>query len=115
MLHGELGAGKTTFVQGFVKGLGITERIISPTFIIMRRYGYDKKFLYHIDLYRIETLHDIEGLGIQELFDDTSNPFILIEWPEKLEKLPKKYWDVRCEVQDNGEHSFNINQIKAQL
>lgn len=82
-LYGELGSGKTTFVQGLAKELGIDQRIVSPTFIIMR--SYDKNF-YHVDLYRTETGKDIEGLGLQEIMGDNDS-IVVIEWPEKIEKL----------------------------
>src|SRR5689334_12985517 len=89
-LHGDLGAGKTTFLQGFAKGLGIKKQIISPTFIIMRTYeiaGDDRfKQFYHVDLYRIESEHDVEGLGLLEIMKDPEN-IVAIEWPEKIENL----------------------------
>ena len=84
-LEGELGAGKTTFMQGLAKGLGIANNIISPTFIIMRRYvlplGRRVKMLYHIDLYRITQEKDIIDLGLPELMGDPEN-IVAIEWPE---------------------------------
>lgn len=92
-LRGDLGSGKTTFVQGLAQGLGVTQRIISPTFIIMRTYNVIKssshqaiKSFYHVDLYRIETGSDVEGLGLLELMHDPQN-VIVIEWPEKIEQL----------------------------
>jgi len=88
-LHGDLGSGKTTFVQGLAQGLGITQKIISPTFIIVRLYEIDKgssKNFYHIDLYRVETEHDIAGLGLVELMNDKEN-IVVIEWPEKIASL----------------------------
>ena len=89
-LHGDLGSGKTTFVQGLAQGLGIIKKIISPTFIIMRTYKIDgrgdKKFLYHVDLYRITDEKDIEVLGLIELMNDSQN-ITVIEWPEKIENL----------------------------
>src|SRR5258708_7006213 len=89
-LHGDLGSGKTTFVQGLAKGFGIEKKIISPTFIIMRTYKIDgegnKKFFYHVDLYRITDQRDIDGLGLPELLEDAQN-IIVIEWPEKIEKI----------------------------
>ncbi len=96
-LYGNLGSGKTTFVQGFAKGLGIKSKIISPTFIIVRKYDIRIKKqesriknFYHIDLYRIESEKDVEGLGLKEILNDKSN-IVAIEWPEKIEKiLPKK-------------------------
>jgi len=88
LLFGDLGAGKTTFVQGLAKGLGIKRRITSPTFIVIRSYNEEK--FYHIDLYRIENEKDIEGLGIEEVLKDNKN-IIAIEWPEKIKEIvPKK-------------------------
>jgi tRNA threonylcarbamoyladenosine biosynthesis protein TsaE len=96
-LQGDLGAGKTTFTQGFAKGLGIRRRTASPTFIIMRRFkipsGKNKnttfRHLYHIDAYRIKKLDSLEALGLKEIFADPAG-IILIEWPEKIKKiLPK--------------------------
>lgn len=91
LLRGDLGSGKTTFVQGLAKGLGVEQRIISPTFIIMRSYAISNQQsaisnFYHIDLYRIESERDIEGLGILELMGDSEN-IVVIEWPEKIEHL----------------------------
>lgn len=85
-LYGDLGSGKTTFVQGLAKSFGIEKKIISPTFIIMRTYGH----FYHVDLYRVETEKDVEGLGLLEIINDPEN-IVVIEWPEKIEHLlPKK-------------------------
>ncbi len=95
-LYGDLGSGKTTFVQGLAQGFGITQRIISPTFIIMRTYelGIKNKELriknfYHVDLYRTKNERDIEGLSLKEIMEDQNN-IVVIEWPEKLGAfLPK--------------------------
>jgi tRNA threonylcarbamoyladenosine biosynthesis protein TsaE len=108
-LHGNLGSGKTTFVQGLAKGLGIEKHLISPTFIIMRTYepGFKIKDLrfknfYHVDLYRIESERDIGGLGLLEIINDPEN-IVVIEWPEKIEKvLPKDRVDIFFEyIQDD--------------
>lgn len=92
-LYGNLGSGKTTFVQGLAKNLGIEQKIISPTFIIVRRYEIPinstiQQFnnFYHIDLYRIENKKDLDGLGLGEILNDQSN-LVAIEWPEKIDKL----------------------------
>lgn len=87
-LSGELGAGKTTFVQGFAAGLGIKDKIISPTFVLIRQHKIpkSKKLLYHIDLYRIEK--DFSQLGLEEILENTDN-IVVIEWAEKLKNLPK--------------------------
>ena len=84
-LIGNLGAGKTTFIQAFAKGLGIKSKITSPTFVLMKKY----KNLYHIDCYRIKNAKDILELDFKEI---TSNPLhiIMIEWAEKIKSiLPK--------------------------
>jgi tRNA threonylcarbamoyladenosine biosynthesis protein TsaE len=99
-LYGELGSGKTTFVQGFAKGLGITSRLLSPTFIIVRRYSLNSSqiFFYHIDLYRIKSDTDLIGLGLCEIFSDPSG-IICIEWADRLRSLlPKTRTDITFEV-----------------
>src|SRR3989344_3335881 len=78
-LYGDLGSGKTTFVQGLAEGLGIKSRIISPTFIIMRSHELKNGMFYHIDLYRIGSERDLEGLGIEEIINNKSN-IVAIEW-----------------------------------
>lgn len=91
-LIGPLGTGKTTFVQGFAQGLGISQRLISPTFIVMRQYnipGKSEGKLYHLDLYRLDQIEQMENLGISEIFQNPKN-IILIEWAEKLGKLLPK-------------------------
>lgn len=88
-LIGDLGAGKTTFTQGFARALGIPDKIISPTFTVIRQHKIpNTKFvLYHIDLYRLD---DFKDLGLEELFSDP-NALVLIEWAEKITNhLPKK-------------------------
>ncbi len=111
-LYGELGSGKTTFVQGFAKGLGIMKRLVSPTFIIVRRYALpnDKSFLYHLDLYRLQTTEELEELGLSEMFDDP-DAFVLIEWAEKLgEMLPEHRIDIRCSTLEDGTHSISMKE-----
>lgn len=110
-LHGNLGAGKTTFVQGLARGLGVTKNIISPTFIIMRTYELENdsfKNFYHVDLYRIETEHDVEGLGLLELMNDPEN-IVVIEWPEKIGKLlPEKRIDIYFEYLGDDKREIKI-------
>jgi len=106
-LHGDLGSGKTTFTQGFARGLGITTRLLSPTFIIVRRYGIpnSEKFLYHIDLYRVS---NFEGLGLEEIFSDP-NAIAAVEWAEKLGNLlPYKRKDIYFSVAENEKHTIIV-------
>ncbi len=113
-LHGDLGSGKTTFMQGLAKGLGIKRNIISPTFIIMRTYaiGNDSNIqnLYHVDLYRIASENDIDGLGLKELLGEKEN-IVAIEWPEKIKKvLPKNKIDIYFEYLQEDKRKIRIAQ-----
>ena len=92
-LKGDLGSGKTTFVQGLAEGLGIKGRIISPTFILMRRYQLPFNheainYFYHVDLYRLEEKVDKEvvNLGIADVWGEKEN-IMVIEWAEKIKDL----------------------------
>jgi len=90
-LKGELGAGKTTFVQGFAKGLKVSEKyyITSPTFNIINIYPAESFTLCHIDLYRVASVEELEFTG----FDDLTgkNHILIIEWPELLEQIDFKF------------------------
>lgn len=105
-LSGELGSGKTTFVQGFAKGLGIKEKIISPTFIIIRQYPLPagRQELYHIDLYRVE---NFQGLGLKEILENPNN-IVLIEWAEKIKDLPKNTKKITIEKLDSDKRLITI-------
>lgn len=92
-LSGNLGSGKTTFIQGLAKCLGVKQRIISPTFILMREYecggvGGHGGRLYHIDLYRLENNmeQELRNLGIEEIWGRGEN-VVAIEWAEKVKRL----------------------------
>lgn len=86
-LTGDLGSGKTTFTQGLARGLGIKDRLVSPTFILLRSYPVDSnKTLHHLDLYRLEDPSEILILGISDLWRDPRN-IIVIEWAEKISEL----------------------------
>lgn len=99
-LYGNLGSGKTTFVQGVARGLGTEEIPNSPTFIIQREYRVNKRgisMLYHLDLYRMENESDIQSTGLTSTLKE-KNAVIVIEWPEKaFQLLPKKRADIYFE------------------
>ena len=83
LLHGDLGAGKTSFARGFIRGLGVTEPVTSQTFTIVQEYPLpDLGFAYHIDLYRLENSDEAEGFGILDFLMDHDS-YNLIEWPER--------------------------------
>jgi len=91
-LRGDLGGGKTTFLKGFAKGLGIKEKILSPTFIIIRRLKINnltmKQFtnFYHIDCYRVQNSKEILDLGFKEIISNPKN-IVAIEWAEHIRKI----------------------------
>ncbi|MBI2573966.1 MAG: tRNA (adenosine(37)-N6)-threonylcarbamoyltransferase complex ATPase subunit type 1 TsaE [Candidatus Wildermuthbacteria bacterium] len=86
-LAGELGSGKTTFAQGFIKGCGVRERATSPTFLIFKKFQLPQavsapfSFLYHFDCYRIQRSQELVSLGWKEIVANPVN-IVLVEWPE---------------------------------
>lgn len=88
-LTGELGAGKTTFVQGFAQALGVKENVLSPTFVLMKIYPLARKRfrrLAHIDCYRLASPNDLSHLGFKQILKD-KDAIVLIEWAERVKKL----------------------------
>ena len=106
-IFGDLGSGKTVFVKGLAKGLGIKKRILSPTFVFMRSYPFIKNnrtmIFHHLDLYRLNK-NGPQNLGIDEIF--LENSIVAIEWADRLRKLPKKRIDVYLKNID--EHTRKI-------
>lgn len=92
-LSGDLGSGKTTFIQGFSKGLGVRKRITSPTFLLIKRFPLrhaNFKNAFHIDAYRLTGPKALKELGFSEMTNSPSN-IVLIEWAEKIKPiLPSK-------------------------
>ncbi len=90
-LSGDLGGGKTTFAQGFAKGLGIQQKITSPSFVILKKFNIPRsragfKNFYHLDCYRIQDSKEILELGFSEMILDKNN-LILVEWAEKIKEI----------------------------
>ncbi|MBI5701196.1 tRNA (adenosine(37)-N6)-threonylcarbamoyltransferase complex ATPase subunit type 1 TsaE [Candidatus Saganbacteria bacterium] len=103
-LYGGLGAGKTTLVQGIGLGLGIGEMITSPTFILINEYP-GRIPLYHIDLYRLDDISQVEDLGIEEYF--SKGGVCIIEWAEKLGNLlPKNAKTIKIEIVSENERKI---------
>jgi len=88
ILHGDLGAGKTTLVKGIAEGLEAASQddVTSPTFTLIHEYRGPEVTLYHVDLYRIETERELATLGLDELFTSEGN-LVVIEWGEKFPRL----------------------------
>ena len=83
-LSGELGAGKTCFIQGLVRGLGVTARATSPTFVLVNEYR-GRLAVHHVDAYRTRTLTELMDLGLPELFDEGG--VTVVEWADKVGPL----------------------------
>ena len=87
-LVGDLGAGKTHFVKGFVKGLGSSELVTSPTFTLLNVYENGRCPVYHFDMYRLSSREEAEELGFNEYFDlKNLAGIVFVEWPEQVEGL----------------------------
>lgn len=112
-LYGDLGAGKTKFLQGLAKGLGVKNKVNSPTFNILKIYkikrGSKIKAFCHIDAYRLSSEKDLIALGVEEYFQD-KNTVTAIEWAERIKKiLPRKTITIKMEHIVNNDKSRNIN------
>jgi tRNA threonylcarbamoyladenosine biosynthesis protein TsaE len=107
LLQGELGAGKTTLVKGIAEGFGAAKRedVTSPTFTLVHEYRAKDITVYHIDLYRIETLRELETLGIDDLRHDRS--ILLIEWGEKFDRFRQEA-DLTISIQRASESARAI-------
>jgi tRNA threonylcarbamoyladenosine biosynthesis protein TsaE len=94
VLAGDLGAGKTAFVQGFGRGLGVTARITSPTFTLVHVYDDGRLPIHHLDVYRLDQLSEALDLGLAEMLDDGG--VVLVEWGDAITPvLPHDLLEVR--------------------
>jgi tRNA threonylcarbamoyladenosine biosynthesis protein TsaE len=103
LLEGDLGSGKTTLVQGIGAGLGITEPISSPTFILLNEYPEGRIPLYHLDLYRLQP-SEVDAMHLESYWDGTEFPLgmVAIEWAERLGYLPLSYWTIQLTSVETG-------------
>lgn len=112
-LQGDLGAGKTTFMQGIAKALKIKNKILSPTFVIMKDFKIGLKpfqRLFHIDCYRFDKPEEILALNFQEIIANPKN-LIFIEWPERIAKfLPKNSVWLEFKVKGKDKREIKIKK-----
>ena len=105
VLTGDLGAGKTQFVQGVARGLGILELVVSPTFNIVLEYGNGRLPLYHFDWYRLQEAIELEDIGYYDLIDSGGVSFI--EWGERFPmELPYGYLEISITADKGGNRTI---------
>lgn len=112
--HGEMGAGKTTFITAVCGVLGVQEKVNSPTFSIINQYLSDRGSIYHMDLYRLKDEQEALDAGVEEcLF---SGEYCFVEWPTKTPDLfPAETVHVYIERDGNNNRSLNIQQPHKKL
>jgi len=119
LLAGNLGAGKTTFVQGLAEGLEIPESIESPTFTLINEYTNGRIPLYHLDLYRLEA-SEIEDLNLEQYWEgiEVEPGIVAIEWADRLPYKPESYLQIELtytEKSDRLATLFNVGQDDFKL
>lgn len=110
LLIGNLGAGKTTLTKGMVAGLGaaLPEEVSSPTFTLIHEYGSG---VFHIDLYRLETLREVRSLGLEDILD-REDAVVLVEWGERF---PSLFSGKRLEIRITAEgdsREFEVDELE---
>ena len=116
-LSGDLGAGKTQFVRGLARGLGISGRVHSPTFTLVNEYGGGRLKLFHLDLYRLETAEQILSAGIEEYLQPDG--VSVIEWAERLKaesgkrKAETKMVEVEIQILSETERKIIYDDLGA--
>lgn len=113
-LNGELGAGKTTLVSEIAKFFSVKENVVSPTYVIMKKYPVSWKGIenfYHIDAYRIENEHEILVLGWEEIVRNPAN-LVFVEWPEKIQNhIPKNHIEIKLSHKTEEEREIILTKI----
>lgn len=107
-LHGDLGAGKTQFVRGLVRGLGGNPRSVSsPTFVLLNIYETGRLAVYHLDAYRVHGAEDFESIGFWELLEQGG--VVVVEWASRVKELiPGRHIEVKIESLDETRRSIEI-------
>jgi tRNA threonylcarbamoyladenosine biosynthesis protein TsaE len=101
-LHGDMGVGKTTFVQGLARGLGVTDTVTSPTFAIYTVHRGRERMLVHLDAYRLEDAAQVEALLLEDFL--TSPYCLAVEWPDRVaDWIPDDAWHLTLSIEE-GEH-----------
>ena len=106
-LTGELGAGKTAFVQGAAKALGVEGPVVSPTFVLVREYRGQMP-IYHVDVYRLDRLQEVHDLGFEDLLDPAG--VVFVEWGDAVESLlPDSHLRIELETADGDTRRLRVS------
>jgi tRNA threonylcarbamoyladenosine biosynthesis protein TsaE len=107
-LHGDMGAGKTTFVQGLAQGFGVEEAVTSPTFNIYTLHRGSARLLVHVDAYRLRSGAQLSALMIDDFVPRP--PFcVAVEWPDNVASwLPERAWHLRLAITADGRHAVQL-------
>jgi tRNA threonylcarbamoyladenosine biosynthesis protein TsaE len=106
-LSGDLGAGKTCFVQGAAAALGVTERVTSPTFVLLREHQGTMP-VRHLDVYRLSNLQELTDLGFEELLDPST--VVFIEWGDAIGPLlPDEYLEIELRGDADDERAIDVH------
>jgi len=113
LFYGDMGVGKTTLIKALVSELG-GGQVSSPTFSIVNEYAIKNGLVYHFDFYRINEIHEVYDIGIEDYLD--SKQWIFIEWPEKIrEILPLKSDISYIKLNKNGSRTLNIEPFEENI
>lgn len=112
LLEGDLGAGKTTLIQGLGEGLGIAESIVSPTFTLINEYTEGRLPLYHLDLYRLQP-QEVESLNLESYWEGFEYPIgiVAIEWAERLPYKPASFLHISLTYSSANGRQANVVDI----
>lgn len=113
LLHGDLGAGKTTLTKGIARALGVRDTVSSPSFALVNEYALPLLPLFHLDLYRLDDPADLESIGFTEL-TSTEDGIAIVEWPERAgAMLPERYVLVEMAHAGEGRRSLRVSGAPA--
>jgi len=110
-LEGNLGSGKTEFLKGVAQATKMKTKIFSPTFVIMKRFPINHKFikfLWHLDCYRLKNINDLQELGFTDIVNNPQN-IVFIEWGNKIKRfLPKNHWMIKFKIKGENERLLEL-------
>ena len=109
LFKADLGVGKTTLIKEICKKIGTTDNVISPTFPIINLYKSNNDLIYHIDLYRLQNLKDLNELGFFDIIEQKN--WIFIEWPDNFEKVfNKNHTLIEIKLENDNSRTITLTQ-----